>query len=293
MVTFLFVYLAIARPTTQQLNTMRQQLSTLESTLCELADQRGSVEEGNSLLSLLARQQSEVAEAQAALVQMSRLHGQLMDEAEHVPAGLNAVAQFSALQDALLASASSQEIKEAADAVAQSESLWQRLASASETVDVAIQTGVNLLSLQEELIQRGQDSRGAFQALDGLTKLCDSLAQQHDHLTTAQARVDDLLVLKDTIVSQTSDLADAVETLELTHELNLQFTEAAASFERIRHWLVEVVATEPLLQRARQTLEPLSELTSLRHLDPHRLREMARAVCQESRTAVARKPPAP
>ena len=41
--------------------------------------------------------------------------------------------------------------------------------------------------------------------------------------------------------------------------------------------MVEVVAMEPILQQARQTIEPLLDFGNLRHMGPDQLRDIAKA----------------
>ena len=107
-----------------------------------------------------------------------------------------------------------------------------------------------------------------------------NLGAEYVEISLAQDRMDDLLSLKNTIINQTTNLADAIETLELSSDLAFQFREASNSFQQIRHWMIEVVSTGPMLDRAKRTLEPLTEITSLSRLNPRQLRAVARNLTQ-------------
>ena len=114
-----------------------------------------------------------------------------------------------------------------------------------------------------------------------MQEIQQQLSQQAATIDLAAERLQDLLQLKDTIVSRTSNLVDAIETLELTADLTRQFHQAATSFDEIRRWMTEIVATGPSLQRAREVISPLLDLGNLRRLDANRLRSMARAISQQ------------
>ncbi len=179
---------------------------------------------------------------------------------------------------------------EAADVVATSELLCQRLAETADTTFAALQAGDDLLSLRDDLIMRREQAVDAQLALDDLFEIADALKEQGHGVAEAHTRVEELLTLKDTVVHSTSDLAQTIESLQVANELSAQFNQAIVTFERIRHWMVEVVATEPLLERARQTLQPLTELGNLRHLPREQLLSIARRMIENNAAQMAAVP---
>ena len=92
--------------------------------------------------------------------------------------------------------------------------------------------------------------------------------------------------MKDNIIAQTGNLAEAIETLELAVDLDHQVGQALTAFDRMRHALVEVLAFEPGIQRALVVLEPLTALGNLRHISGAELRDVARLVRDQHKAAI-------
>ena len=274
IVTFLFVYIGIARPAAREMALMRRQLSTLEQSVWEVAGQKDIADETTSLLMALNEQKSHAVHAKEALAEMRELQQQLVVESDRVHNAMAAVSQLGALKDMLLAN--SDRADQAAEVLSVSEDLYHRLANAAETTAIARQTGSELLALREDLAGRSQEVEEARESLDQLIDMNRELNQNAGDANEAKEKASDLIALQDSIINQTGTLADAIETLELTNELGMRFHDAATSFESIRHWMVEIVAMEPILQQARQTIEPLIDFGNLRRMAPDQLRELAR-----------------
>ena len=264
IITFLFVYIGIARPAAREMSLMRRQMSTLEQSVWEVAGQKETAASTNELLGLLNEQREQAIAAKRALVEMRQLHSDIISESKEIQNAMVAASQLGSLKDMLLAN--SEEADKAAEVLTVSEDLYHRLATGSDTTDKAVQASENLFALRSGLIDHGSE------------------------VAAAQDNLDELIALKDSVVSQTGSLADAIETLELTTELGVRFHEAALSFDQIRHWMVEIVAMEPMLQRCQKTLEPLTQLTSLDRMAPTQLRQVARAMVGGYKAQVATKP---
>ena len=100
-----------------------------------------------------------------------------------------------------------------------------------------------------------------------------------------------MIALKDSIIAQTANLAEAIETLELAADLDHQVQQAVAAFGKMRHALVEILAFEPGIQRALVILEPLTALGNLRHISGAELRDVARLVRDQHKAMAERPPP--
>jgi hypothetical protein len=289
IITFLLVYVGVARPLARELSSLRSQVSALTNSVDEVTSNAETAGEAASVLSSLAQQENALDGARSSIAQMQELQRQLLAEARQTQDAMSAVAALGALKDTLLANADRAE--EAASVMSTSELICQRLAESAESTYDALEAGNNLLSLREELVARGRKAESASLVLDSLIEIQDTLDRENDGFQVARDRIADLLNLKDAIVDQTDDLADAISTLQATSDLSAQFNQAISAFEQIRRWMIEVVATQPLLERARFALEPITELGNLRHVGPERLREIAKSVTEQyQRTRVASKP---
>lgn len=290
IVSFLLVYIGVARPLAGELGSLRHQVSTLEQSIWEVAGKQGSAHEATNLLATLARQQTTLAAARQSMTELHQLQRQLLAESRQTQEAMTAIAELAALKDTLLAN--SERTEAAVDVMATSELICQRLASAADSTYEALEAGNNLLALREELVERASDVTTANTALDALVDIRDTLDREQPSFEIANQRVADLLNLKDAVVSQTDDLADAIANLEITAELNAQFHQALSAFDQIKHWMIEVVASEPLLERARFALEPITDLGNLRRMQPEQLREIAKSVSKQYQARVAAKPTA-
>lgn len=288
IVTFLLVYIGVARPLAKELRSLRHQVSALEQSVSHVAGKQGVAEQATSLLATLARQEETLSGAQASVRDLQTLQRQLLAEARHTQEAMTAIAELAALKDTLLAS--TERTQAAADVMATSELICQRLASAADSTYEALEAGNNLLALREELVERGSDVTTANTALDALIDIRDTLQRDEASFQIANQRVADLLNLKDAVIGQTDDLADAIMNLEIMAELNSQFHQALLAFDEIKHWMIEVVATQPLLERARYALEPITDLGNLRRIRPDQLREIAKSVSQQYQARLASKP---
>jgi hypothetical protein len=97
--------------------------------------------------------------------------------------------------------------------------------------------------------------------------------------------------LTDGVLAQTESIGEAILTLEETADLAAEFREASASFVELRRWLTDVTMMGPMVQRAMETLEPLTALGNLRRVSADELRQAARVVREMRETQMAQAEP--
>ena len=289
IITFLLVYIGVARPLAKELARLRQHVMTMEESVWKVAGQQGGIEDATSLLASLHKQQQTLSGARVSIQELQELQRQLLAEARQTQDAMSAVAELAALKDTLLAN--SDRADQAADVVATSELICERLASSVDTTFDALEASNKLLELKRTVMHEASDADEANAALDSLVEIKDTIQVETEDCNLAHDRMVDLLQLKDRVVNHTSDLAAAVETLELSTDLSAQLHQAVAAFEDIRHWMVEIVANQSLLDKAKLALQPITELGNLRHLDPARLREVARSVSKKYDSRLAKRDP--
>ncbi len=108
-----------------------------------------------------------------------------------------------------------------------------------------------------------------------MIRIRETLDAQAPSLDLAADRAQRLVALKDSIISQTANLAEAIETLELAVDLDHQVQQAVAAFGKMRHAMVEILAFEPGIQRALVILEARSPPWAiLRHISSDELRDV-------------------
>jgi hypothetical protein len=94
--------------------------------------------------------------------------------------------------------------------------------------------------------------------------------------------VTQLIDLKDRSISQTADIAASIESLELMADVRDQMQQMAQTFGRMRNWVVEIVAFEPVITRAMRSLQPLVQMGNLRHMNPAELRQVIRTMNEQN-----------
>lgn len=269
---------------------MRRQMSTLEQSVWEIAGHEGTALEGNELISVLADQRPQLAAAKETLAAIRELNLQIAAEAEQVSVAHSALSELAELKELVIAN--SEDALAAADVVATSEMVCDRLAAAATKTQLALQAGDDLLALSDGIINQSEGVQNAKLALEELIDIRQLIDLQAPELQMTKDRVEDFVTLKDTILTESIDLADAIETVELTSDLSKQFNEAVQSFEQMRNWMIEIVASESLLDRAQSTFQALTGAGNLHNLAPVQLRAIAKAMTQSGDLHVATKPEA-
>ena len=286
--TFLLVYIGIARPAAHEVSLIKRQMSTLEQSVWQVAGQEETAKNANRLLSLLVEQKTIADQAASTLARMQELNRELAAESTKADRALATVQELISLKDAVVANSAKTE--KATKVVADSISLHNQLASAASTTAEAIHSSAQLLAIGSELRASNDEIDLAKQTLSEMRSLHKQIDDEASNVATAQLKVDSLLSMKDSIIAETGNLADAIETLELTNDLTNRFQNASVTFEHMRRWMVEVVTMESILKRAQDALEPLTEIGNLRHLNVDQLRAVARNMSRGYETKVAQKP---
>lgn len=310
LVALAVAYFGMARPMTLQFAELQGHLDRLDAGVRKVAGEADAARDANELLGLLAEQGRRTESAAESLDQMRRLHQRLEDESAEARlalesfAALKAEADRAALQareaqarQQQMLAAHQQSLEALGQVVADWEALQQRLAESAPIGKYAQQVSDDLLAMQADLLCRGGDTAAAKAALDELLAIHDELDSQggldrsqqrmqqlvalrrqidgEEGLAQAQRRLGDLIHLKDEVLSQTGDLATAIETIELAGDLHEQLGEVIPTLQQFRTWMTEILVMQPTLERAMTALRPLTELGNLRRLSVEQLRQVA------------------
>ena len=288
VITFFFVYIGIARPAAREMEAMRAQIGSMERTVAKIAGQSRTIAKTNGILAQLVAQSEQAIAAAGALDEMQHLHDRIVNESTSLRTAKDAVNQLAAIKDDVIYEA--RNVQSAKATLDEIHTLHDEVIGTVEQIGAARMACNDMASLEDELILQGNDVSQARDSLDALVSLRYDLENETLDLSETQERVDELVRLQETVLSQTGKLADAIETLELASDLQIQFQEASSTFGRIRTWLVEVVTMESLIKRAMHTLEPITALGNLNRVDDIQLRNAARAVIQKNQVRVAERP---
>ena len=307
--TVLIVHMLVLRPLTRQLEHLQDRIGSLEWSVHEVAGEKDSVETTNGLLATLVQQREKVVDATEAfdelcasvrtlqdgaycanesLRKMIALQDCLSDQQETVTDAQETLDSLVELKDRTLYQGDG--IQSAQRIVTQWDALYARLARSSEMTNDARQATDDLVDLQSELLCRAGDVDAARTALDDLLDIRKTLQTQGDHIQMASSRIDEFVALKDGVLAQSGDIADAIETLEITDDLHAQINESAIITHDMRRDLAELMILAPTFERAMQTLKPLTELGNLRRLDRDDLQELASTIIQQRKSQLSSRP---
>jgi hypothetical protein len=157
---------------------------------------------------------------------------------------------------------------------------------------LACQNADAILNLVGNLSTYGSDVNSAADALENLVAIRERLDDQGTGIEVARQRVEGLIGVKDLAISQTRDLADATENLELMSDVQDQLAKTAVTFGRMRNWITEILTFEPTFNRAMKSLQPLVELGNIRHLSAADLRQVIRTMNEREPSQLTASPEA-
>lgn len=287
------LYFAVAMPMMSSINTLKQELSVVETDMQELIGSRDDVWKTNDLLTALKHQsrQLERAEKSVSMVRdfrsqveiegfntntamaslekmavlqrdVQKMHKQIQDDAKHAKLAAATVTELVAIKDQLLKDG---------DAV--------------ETAQASLQT---LESIQKSLLTLIEDNQRAEKQLahyQAMQKQLASIDADQDELATKNLK--NLTQLQDDLANRTMAVVAAVETLELLEDFQTEVSEYVVGLTGMRRDLAEILVLEKTVGDAVAALEPLNELTNIRRLDNSEIREVARGVLKSRMDRIA------
>jgi hypothetical protein len=117
-----------------------------------------------------------------------------------------------------------------------------------------------------------------------------SWRREPSNIEMADARLTELVSLKNSVLAGTSDIKGSIETLELSRDLQDSFQEASLSFREMRIWMMEMPAMQPTFLKLQSALEPLTNLANVERMHTEQLRDFAKQFMQQSKTRLASVP---
>ncbi len=264
------------------LGKVRDEAIELQEGSADIVD---ALDQLGDLQDRITQQYHSIQATEQTLAAVKRLRAMTQAEGPHVAKAQEALDALVRLKNAALAGAD--QVAWAGSVVDEWAKINDRIAKASADTGPARQGAEELIALKENILC-GSDPRNpehAREALDELVKIRETLHGQANEVAEARTRLDGLVGLKRSVLSQTGDLADAVETLETAADLHQQFEDTVQSFDRVRHWMTEVLMFESTVERAVAAIKPLVDLTNLRRMSAGELRQAARSITEGRKAA--------
>jgi Zn-dependent M32 family carboxypeptidase len=212
----------------------------------------------------LARNNKLTQEVVNALILNNRLHERLIATASQSEAAEAGLEQLTSLRNQLLQAVRSME--DTQPIVGEFDKLQNRLLNMAPITKQAIGVTDELLSMNETLAYDMSLIGPAKSTLSQMVEIHEMLNRETTDVEVSHQALDELVQLKNDVIATSNDTPKAIEALEQTVDLHAQFVEASRSFEQIRRWMSEVILMEPTIQRAVRTLEPITQLGTLRRM---------------------------
>lgn len=306
------MHLLVVRPMTQQLQTMQNEVGRVESRLDALTESRDRAGQVASLMSNLNAQFDQLAAARETLVGIREFCDAVTEETQRAKNSIASLERIKTVQDSVIeqgrtaATASKSlagmvEVQDAivaeADQTTLAAAAVRKLAGIKTTVtentrDLA-EAGKNLeelIQLKNAISAQAETNASAQQSADALIALKTTLTDDAADNETAAASLAKLVEIQSKLNAQTADAADAIQMLELLSDLQDDFQTHFSQLESVQLKLIEFSLLGSRVDRVAEMLRPLTELVTLRRLNPNDLREVADMIRGEHRPALAQKP---
>ena len=306
------------------LQTQKKQLESARAALGDLREFRQSVEieaqqTGDAVASLnriaelqkrVAGQSESVVAVEQVLSEIVKLHQRLLLEKqaqEDAVASLNRVSALhkqvrDAGQDADVAAVEVQKLGD----------LRTKVLENSAGVEQAQRDAAELIALKDT-VRKADDVPSVQEAANKLLTLRDSLRPNDDSTEQSHAHAKQLLSLRDELAANAedthlanknwasvrrleadmksagSDIASAIETLELLTDLGTELRTQTQSLAGVRQTMAEIALMETTIGRVLRVLEPLAQLKNLTRLSEPEVRAAARAILDQRNSKLSRR----
>ena len=311
-----------------------QQLAQLQNTL---ANERTDFAAASNALETVVALESRVRDlaetvpaqtatldaAKTALVNFGQFANQTIEQGQTIEPATAALTQLAQVRD--LAITTGQKTDAALQAISGLATVTQAATLAGEKTDFAVasiqglgdlQTAViaqhdqtsearvqltEMAAVQQSLIAQDASTTSAANAVTSLTNLKAQIAEGVPGIEQAQTNANQLVVLNQTLNSQTQvdaakqnltglieieqslagqskQIADSVESLQLLTGLQGEFNDQMAQLEEIQRGFTELLLMESAIGRAVKMVQPLAELGNLRRNSEPEIRAVAREI---------------
>lgn len=238
----------------------------------------------NSIAALHKKLAAQDAHTEMALTQLDgllALRQSVVDSSKDSDAAISALDDLASVADAAIAGSS--QVEEAEESIGKLAELKYRMLGESDGLAEA-EKGLERIAALHGKLASGQIA-DAEENANRLLVINDSLAAADT--TAAGTNLDSLFALESKLAVKGANVAQAVQTLEILDDFQVEVDRHVRSLEGIRRTMVEVAMLESSVGRAARVLEPLVELSNLRRLGEREVREAARVILDQRATRVS------
>lgn len=273
--------------------------NTVPTQTAQLKQAEAAIQNLGQLASHVVEHGQPVNQANAALTQLAQMRDQAIATGQQSDSALKAISSLATVTQAATVAGQQTE-----SAVASLQGISELQLAVIRQHDLTIAANHELAAMstiQQQLIEQADSTPQAQSAVASLVTLKTQIAEgmtgletaqaNTNHLieingklaaqssvSTAQTNLDGLLKIEQTLTSQTRQIADSVESLQLLSGLQGEFNDQIAKLETIQRGFTELLIMESSVARAVKMVQPLAELGNLRRNSEPEIRAAAREI---------------
>ncbi|MFK7821468.1 MAG: hypothetical protein AB8G99_22320 [Planctomycetaceae bacterium] len=271
------------------LQDQAEQIEHITATMTQIKQLRQHVE----------REAMQTAKAINAFDSIAGLHKKLAAQDAHTKMAVNQLDELLALRQSVVEK--SDETNAAMSALNDLADLTDAAVAVSSQVEQAEENIGKLAELKYRMLGEGDGLIEAEKNIDRMAALNTKLAANkiseaeenanrllviNDSLASASTskaanNLDNLMKLENQLITSGANVADAVQTLEILDDFQVEVDRHVNSIESFRRTMVEIAMLEGSVGRAARVLKPLVELSNLRRLGEREVREAARVILDQ------------
>lgn len=303
--------LVIANPLIQRIDQMQRDIAVLQRNLKDLSDAGDGIAGTNSLLSGLAAQRKQIADARISLDQIQALHKTLLSRTAQTETARQGVERLITLQDNILDQreltvpaqkaldqatemqrqiiASQSQVESARSVVEKTRELHHQIVREMADVSSTNTAVQGMIDLKSMILTHANDTDLAQSKFQAMVDLFSRITNSKVDLDVAGNSLGQLIELKDRLVKETDGVISAVQTLEILGDFQDEFKKRISALQNMQQDLMSIVMMETTIGRVAKALEPMLELGDLRRLSASEVREAARTILDRRGTNIADK----
>ena len=278
-ITLIAVNWGFLRPAAKQLTSMKEQITTLQTTVNKLSNEYGSAHNTLSLMDVLSEQGRLSNEAAESLARIADFQDRVLDEAsqlqishqclsrladlrqgveEHrqlVEATVTAIDQSKRIQDQVASLAIG--AAEAEAAIQRIDSLRTNMADGAKRLDQVNPVLAQIDSINEKLTGMAPDLRQAESIADDMVDLNCRLTAEASTVATAASTLDGIIEMKQTISAESNDLPKTQVAVQQLVDLKDDVLAEAENIPAAIESLEQTIDLHDQFARAAQSFEQI------------------------------------
>ena len=228
-----------------------------------------------SMRKSLVNESENIDTAVATLDDLVQIKQDAINAADNIDVAQKSVTDMTEIKTTIVNNIT--DIDSASDGLNNLVAVKDSVIAAADKVEVAKEKTIRIAALTERLNGIG-NVQAASDNADDLISLGHALSDEDLQVDAACTNLASLLDIENGLKNKSSDIAQAVESLEIMADFRADLDKHIRSLDGFRRTMVEIAMMETTVGRAASILQPLVELGTLRRLSSTEVRDAARHI---------------